>query len=71
MVFEENAEVCLKEFNDNYNKASEIFKEHFPERPDEDIDYILQNARVLYSQWMKIPTMQTYTGRREVWKHFF
>lgn len=71
IIFESTPSDFWKEFNYHQSEGTRLFKEYFPERPESEIDDIMKNARGLWSNWNNVPYMTTFTGRREMWEHFF
>jgi hypothetical protein len=58
----------LEESNEHYLIGSRLFREHFSERPESEIDQVYNCARTMYSRMTHTSVMNTYTGRREMWK---
>jgi len=59
----------IEELNKHDKIARELFKEYFPERPQEEVTELFGCCRNLYSQIAHTSYMGTFTGSREMWGH--
>jgi len=62
-------EMHWNEYKEHFKIGSDIFKEHFSNRPQNEIEEIFEKCRSLYSQWTHTSYMGTFTVRREMWSN--
>lgn len=48
-------------------EGARLFKEHFPERPEEEALQLMTSCRTYYADLTHTSMVRTYTGTREMW----
>ena len=68
MMFDHH-ENRFKDMRELELSAFNMFREHFPDRPEDDIFEIQRCCRSIFAGMTKTPVHATYTGTREMWGH--
>lgn len=70
-LLDPNVKEGMKDFIEYTKRADDLFIKNFPDRPLSDMDEVHKNCRGIWCSITHQPYMTTFTGRREMWGHFF